>query len=371
MATGVKITTGAEGYFYGPYHGASAPDGLSWSAGPRTLYDTAEYPHVGPMTNRLPSSPTTYGTAPGVRIATYSDDYHNTIHVTPQFVDVGSVVSTTIRYVEVWNGYLKESKTLDAITADMVDEGINITGLAVPYTFAPLESAILTITVTDDGPATVDTRYDLVFTTAEGTPFFRIIGRRTVEWPTPPNWSSAYEETLAYKTEVLTAFNGDEQRIALRHWPRRLLAFDTLQDYHRDRTFRRRLATWQPRYFVMPDWARGAVSQGALVGSQSITLDEPAPEIVPESLVSLRHGDLAQTLEVTAVSGSTLTLASPVTSTFPVGTRVYPALTVHAPNEVSTRRTTNAVSSAAVTLQQAPRRGKLVPAAAPTTWRSS
>lgn len=49
-------------------------------------------------------------------------------------------------------------------------------------------------------------------------------------WIYPPDWSAPINERLQWRTDVLTSYNGAEQRIALRQTPIRSLKFNFLID---------------------------------------------------------------------------------------------------------------------------------------------
>lgn len=304
-------------------------------------------PSVGTLTITLPGTVSPADTYGGVRAYSVIDDYYNAIHVRPTEIRVGNITATTVRQVEVWNAYF-ESRTLVALNITGND-GITLFGPTLPLTLPQLASTLFTLEITPAGPATINADYQLVFDPTEGVLGWQVLGQRIIEWTIPPNWNSAYEETLAYQTEVLTAFDGSEQRISLRQRPRRDLAFTPLVDGPRKRTFQRLLATWQSRVYAMADWARGVAIQGAPAGAELITLVAPIPELSVGQLVALRYQNAySQVIEVVAVSGDglALTLNSPVAYAYPVGAYAYPALTVHADQSLSSRRLTSDVATA-------------------------
>lgn len=307
-----------------------------------------------------------YGAATG---HTVIDDYYDTIHVRPTELPVGNITARVVRQVEVWSAYF-EPRRLDQVIITN-GEGIELNGPGLPHDFGPLASTLFVLEVGTDGPATVNARYDLVFATPEADPHWRVTGQRIIEWSVPPNWQRPFEETLSYKTEVITAFDGSEQRIALRHLPRRQMEFAPLFDGRQGRTARRLLATWQARTYAMADWAQGVKSYGVPAGGQTVSLSEPIPGLSAGELVSLRSGEQSQVIEVETISanGLTLTLNSPVARAFPVGTKVYPARVVHAGLSAPSRRLTSDVATASIGFTEMHRPGLLDAGAPGLAWR--
>lgn len=343
-----------------------------------TVATASTRPKAAALSSATPERPASLslmlpGTAsPGV-VATgqagYSviDDYYDVIHVRPAAIRTGDITAKVVDQVEVWNAY-QAGRTLERIDVSGGD-GIDVFGPALPFVFGPLESSLFTVEVSPNGPATIDARYDLVFSTDEGAPRWVVTGRRIIEWTLPPNWSTPYEETLAFKTEVLTAFNGTEQRIALRHLPRRSLEFTPLFDGAYGREGKRLLATWQHRAYAMADWARGVRCEGVPAGGQTVVLREAMPELTVGGMLVLRTGDQSQVMEISAIDGLSVTLRSPVASAFPAGTRVFPGYTVHLDPSAAGRRITSNVGETSLRFTQMHKTGtRSVPAAA-TTWR--
>jgi len=318
--------------------------------------------------DRLPVPVRPQARVAGTTGASPLDDIYDTLWVVPGEINVGSLTATVSREVEVWNAYPGADKTLSAISVSG-GEGINVTGPAAPHTFAPLESQVFAVEVTPAGPATIDARYDLTFDGVTNVPFWTVVGRRIIEWDVPPNWAAGYNETLSFKTEVLTAFDGTEQRLALRHRPRREIEFEPVFAGDAGRRAKRLLATWQNRNFAMADWARGVHCAGLPAGTTSVTLDEPIPELAVGDLIVLRGEGVSQAIEVAAIDGLEITLNSPVAASFPVGTRAYPGLVVHAAASLTDRRLTSDAGRTSMQFRQAYATGKLDAGSAATTWR--
>lgn len=309
-------------------------------------------PASGALAINLPGTVSPDETHAGLRGHSVIDDYYDAIHVRPTELRVGNITARVVRQVEVWNAYFAE-RTIEQLIITG-GEGIDLFGPTLPHTLGQLASTLFTVEVTSTGPATVNARYVLEFGPDEGEPGWRVLGQRIIEWSIPPNWRQAYEETLSYRTEVITAHDGDEQRIGLRQAPRRDLAFTPLVDGQAKRTYQRLLSTWQNRVYAMADWARGVGTQGVPAGGQEVPLVEPIPELVVGQLIALRYGERSQVIEVMEISanGLAVTLNSPVAESFPAGSRAYPALIVHADASLPSRRLTAGVATASLAFRE-------------------
>lgn len=341
-----------------PISGANAAELASYHE--LGIHDADVRPLVGAYTNQLPVEILPGATLASVQAASPLDDIYDTIWVVPSELRVGAVTAQVNREIEVWNAY-RETRTLDDIAVTS-GEGIQVFGPTLPHEFGLLESRFFTVEVLPEGPATIDAHYLLVFLTDEGEPDFRVIGQRIIQWTIPPNWRQSYDETLSYRTEVLTADDGSEQRIGLRQMPRRSLAFTPLVNSQVKRDYQRLLATWQARAYAMADWARGVGMQGLPPGGQIVQLMEPMPELEEGRLIVLRapgEAGTSQAIEVETISGNGLsvTLNSPVAEAFPVGSRAYPGLLVHAEPSLSSRRLTSDVATVQVAFRELWRAG--------------
>jgi len=335
----------------------------------RTVQDTAQGV-IGSLTSELPVTATPQrqypGSLPGRSVI---DDYYEAIHIRPAFIDVGRLTSTVRRQIEVWSAYREQEQLLERIDVTR-GTGIIVTGVQAPYTFKRLQSVIFTVDVTPDGPARIDALYRLIFPNATQTPYWQILGTRIIEWYIPPNWGDSFDETLAFRTEVLVAYDGSEQRIALRNQPRRSFSFTPLQQGEGDRSMKRLLTTWQNRAYAMAYWPKPSTCPaGAPAGAINVQLDAPVEDLVPGGIIVFRLGDDSRILEVSAVDGTQVTLTAPLVQPVLPGTRAFLGLNVHADPSLSSRRLTSRVGSLRAQFRELHSPGRATAPAAPFTWR--
>lgn len=121
----------------------------------------------------------------------------------------------------LWSAYL-EPNTLNAITST---GALGLTLDAVPpTTFGRLELRTVHATIGDTAPIQIDATFHFAFD--EGTGILRFIALLADILPILSE--DQIVETLEWKTDVLTNYNGSEQRIALRQRPRRTLQVDMM-----------------------------------------------------------------------------------------------------------------------------------------------
>ena len=150
-------------------------------------------------------------------------DWYNKIHVIPQLLELGFVLSTTVQTVQVWNGYAS-TKSLAAILETGTD-GIALTNGfgAPPIGVGPYVEATYTLTVDVDGPANIAATYTWDFGIA-GQPVLVVTGDRAAVFAHEPQ--RPISEELIWLTDILESYNGTEQRVALRDVPRQVFSYN-------------------------------------------------------------------------------------------------------------------------------------------------
>jgi len=182
----------------------------------------------------------------------FSQDWYDTVHLLPNPIALGNLLSTQDRDFEVWNAYFT-SQSLSSITPE------NAGGLTLqepfspPTDFSPLESRIYTLSVFTSGPSVIDGRYTFNFNS--DAPILRVTGRRIIVFPFIPDWSRAFVERVEWFTQVLPHYGGSEQRVRGRQTPRQIFEYQvTLTGVDKQR-FNSLLWGWQQLVFASPVWS--------------------------------------------------------------------------------------------------------------------
>jgi hypothetical protein len=260
---------------------------------------------------------------PGWHATSFLDDYYYRVHVLPSRIDVGNLLSTQIRDVEVWNAWF-DAQGLSSIDAAGAT-GLTLNGPApTPTVFAPLESRRYELAINADGPPTLDAQFTFVFTA--DAPTLSVIGRRIVGWPIPIDWSDGVLERLEWSTDLMTAWSAKEQRVRLREHPRRSLEMTTIVGNNVERRLLENLMTaWQSRLYGVPIWPdAGLLEVDVPAGATVVPCDTATRDFEPGGLLALISDVDYEMAEIDTVSGDSVTMVLPLLSAWPAGSRVVP-----------------------------------------------
>ncbi len=249
----------------------------------------------------------------------YSDDYYYRIHVAPQVFDFGNLVSSQQTEFFVWNAILE-------ITG--LTEGINIQPPSpLPLSLAALEESTWKLSVTPDGPSTIDETIGWRVDIGEA-PTMKLTGNRIVPWGFAANWETPIVERLSWLTDVRVSSSGAEQRRALRIAPRRGFEFSVVTGDEERAFFDLALTAWDARVFALPIWHDAQrLEMPLLPGATEIPCRTEGFDFRQKGLVFLRGKTAFDTeaAEILAIDPDKLTLKRPLISAWPVGTSLYPS----------------------------------------------
>ncbi|MBA2881839.1 hypothetical protein HNR65_002170 [Desulfosalsimonas propionicica] len=225
----------------------------------------------------------------------YKEDYYHRIHVAPNPLALGNLLSEETRQAYVWNAFF-ENKTLDTVTKENAD-GIRVTEPeAAPVDYAPLEEKAYTIAVSLSGPPTIDA--DINFAFAVYTVTLNITGSRVTLWRWIPR--EQYTEILAWNTQVLQTRVG-EQRIGYRAAPRQVFEFRFFRPAREISQMKNVVDNWSHRVWGLPIWKEASVVS-ATAGATAISFDTSYRDYRQDSLAVLwESADKAEAVNVTNV----------------------------------------------------------------------
>jgi len=282
----------------------------------------------------------------GVRATFYTDDLLNRIILTPLRFDLGNIVGTLTRVVNVWNSF-QRAEQLTAITSIGAD-GIALTGGPVPLpAFIPaLADYDYTLTIGTDGPPSVDATFTWDFLPYDLT--LTITGSRVIPWTFAPDWTSGILERLEWKTEVLQSFNASEQRGALRLGARQRWEFEAFFEGRTRRYAEASIWGWGARVWALPVWIDGQQLGAQLTaGAVSVPVTTALRAYAPGGLAVVFSDPFAyEVLEVLSVGANSITLVRPTESTWPATATIYPARLARLSDQVALPRWSGQASGA-------------------------
>lgn len=284
----------------------------------------------------------------GWRARMYSDDYYYRIHVAPPVFDFGNLVSAQTADFFIWNANF-EPRTLLETTG--VGEGVSIAPPApLPLRLATLKESLWKLSVTPDGPSTIDETIGWRVDVGEA-PTMRLIGNRIVPWGFAANWETPVIERLSWLTDVRVSTSGAEQRRALRIAPRRGFEFSVVTGDEERAFFDLALAAWDARVFALPLWHDAQRLEAPLLpGALEIPCRTEGFDFRQKGLVFLRGKTAFDTeaAEILAVAPDRLTLKRPLISAWPIGTSICPSRAARLSERPEIVRHTDSLTTCAV-----------------------
>lgn len=172
----------------------------------------------------------------------FEEQIYERVHIIPASFALGNVLGSEVRAFEVWNAFRRSSKTLAAVN-ETATTGITLTEpSAPPLVFNALASKSYSIAIGELGPATIDAKYEFDFTSE--APLLLVTGTRIVAFAHCPQ--RPIREGIEFRSDILEAYDGTEQRIRVRKLPRqqfeyryllsdpleRAIALNTLSGFH-------------------------------------------------------------------------------------------------------------------------------------------
>lgn len=305
-----------------------------------------------------------------VEPATFVKDYYDRIHVIPASIPLGNVANRVDRQFSIWNAY-RTSKTLTGINASGI-EGISLSGIpATPAVFGPLQYSTYTAQISTDGPASINAAYQFVFSSGD-QPSISFTGNRVLLFPYPPNWSSPFTETIEWKSDVLRAWDGTEQRRACRVIPRRSFEYQFFTKGRATAKLESLLWGWHTRSFALPVWSdKTSLTSGVSVGTQTLPmLTDTYSFRAGDFAVIYQDEDTYEVVQIDSFTSSQINTKYPIQSSWPSGTVVYPVVVARLPTSVAQQRLTDDVISGRAIFNTSPEETYpyLPDATAPTTY---
>jgi hypothetical protein len=179
---------------------------------------------------------------------------------------------------------------------------------------------------------------------------YTMFGKTTRVFPFHPNWTSPVSEGLEWKTDILRARDGSEQRRSLRMEPRRSFEYNILLQRSLTADFEAMLRGWQNRYFALPVWTdRAKLTADAPGLSTTISVNTDTIGFQSAGFALIYHSEkVFEVVEIDSVGTNTLTLSEPTGWDWPAGVLVYPLIVGHFNVTLPTSRETSAVLQAVV-----------------------
>lgn len=277
-------------------------------------------------------------------ITSYSDDYYHCVHIAPNDITLGNVVSTQEIVFYVWNAHFSPKRL---IAIEGVSDGLIVEGKQAPYTYQALEEQTYKLTITPDGSSIINDQIHFNFN--DERPSLTVTGDRIVAFAFMPNWSEGMTERLEWSTDILASESGFEQRSALYLTPRRTLSAEFII-HANERQYFNNMMAWGAKSWAIPLWPyiqtlKQCVKQGDLF----IACTTKNIEFLAGGLVFLyRDFEQYEIAQITQVKADGLTLKRPLQTEWASGTRIYPAKSAYFSKQPSLNRKTDNLQLASI-----------------------
>lgn len=244
------------------------------------------------------------------------------VWVNPRRLDLGNIVTTVTRTIEIYNSWRNDPRTFNSATNN-AGTGIDFLGLpSFPTDISEQHSAIFEAQVLTSGPPDIDGTLDFGMDLGV-TLILPITGTRVVMFPFQPE--QPIDEVLEFGTDILTATNGSEQRISYRLNPRQFLSMVVKVDEEEDPKERQRIQAllqgFHSGVFGVPIWFEARyLGADAAVDDTTITVDTRFGDFRASSLAIVwQDSETFTALEIDSFTDTSITFSSGVTFDFTAG----------------------------------------------------
>lgn len=255
-----------------------------------------------------------------------SEEWFDRVYVLPDQINTGILVSTQVFEITLYSSFRSQDVNWTAYDDSSAGAGVDLDSSPPgDVTFAPHSGATRTLTVTLNGPPSINGELEFTFDSGIGTLTIPITGTRSVLFPFEPEAPMA--EILEFFTDILRTRSGKEQRRALRKTPRVTFDYQILTDEADRRLLENLIFDGQDRAFGVPHWFQ------ATALTSPVAADDTTINVISTADSDYRAGGLAvvwtdpftfEALQIASFDGTSVTFESPFTTTFPLGSRVMP-----------------------------------------------
>lgn len=240
---------------------------------------------------------------------TFRDIWYDNVIIEPSNASIGTISAPFEFTIIIWNGFSKK-RTFTVSRTGWVGIDDNIPG---SITLEALAYRTYTVNVTMDGPSSVSA--SLSVNSSVGASTLSIVGTRGVVWGFIPQ--SGAEESWEWLTEVQTAWDRSERRLALRDVPRTSYSMKYLLKPSAA-TLMDMMVYELPNFnFSLPMFEQAAPAQAVNAGAESIPCDVSRHFwSVGEEGVIWSDPRRCELFTVSAIGASSLSVETPLSNSY-------------------------------------------------------
>ena len=237
----------------------------------------------------------------------FSNDFYEQIHVSPRVINVGNLTGNVERIVEIFNAFFTPQTITNIIGEG--DAGIVISGITFPRVLNSLESIDLTLSISTTGPSIINATFTIIFSDPLLNTQFFVLGRRIVAFPY--YYSAPSREVLEWRTDVIVANNGEEQRVRTRRLPRQSVQSDFYLTSNEINRAELLLYGWRANRWAFPIWSEARPADTIFAGDTVIPVDPNYGDFRVGSLCIIwQSASASQVVEIADIDpvGETITI---------------------------------------------------------------
>ena len=245
--------------------------------------------------------------------------FFDNVFLTPPAIDAGVVVPGAELGFELWHSFT-DAKALAGVTQSGAF-GVELNGITsgTLYSF----TSIPYVVSLGQASAVIDYKASFDFGTGSSSSF-SLTASMALVMPERIDWSTQPEMSIQYLTEVIEAFDGTEQRIALRDTPRTSLVYMYSMTDEQQYQFDNRLAT-SAGTMLVPLWPQQCrLSRGISTGDTRIYLTDLSAHLASSETILISENDRHEVLSVESVDGRAVTVTSLAKNDFSESAIVVP-----------------------------------------------
>ncbi len=268
------------------------------------------------------------------RVRSFYDIFYERIHYDPAVMRLGQLLNAQTRELLVWNAYFSQRTLVSVVGTD--DYGLSLGIGSVPQVYQPLQQKIYPLSVSVDGPPTINASY--LFTWDNQVNTYQVTGERLVVFAFPPDPSKDFIERLKWYGTINPAYSGKEQRMSLSERPKISYNYRVQVMDNELQRFDAIMWGWQNRAFAVPVWNSYTYTSQA-IGQDTTTLfveDTANREFAVDSVAIIFAGpEMYEAVEIQEVQADRLLLKKPVQSSWTRKVAVLPARTMRMAKDIS------------------------------------
>ena len=243
----------------------------------------------------------------GFYLISPANDFYNRVHVNYQNLDVFEFIFDEPLKVKVWNSHytsvpLPSVEAINTQSLEMFNE--------ITTPFQPFETRDYLIRLTDYRQKDFDAQYRLHFANATRPDVITLTGRRIDVCPFHPDMHQPISDRKEWKTDVLTNYDGTEQRVMLRKIPRRHLKFNTFVPMNLQPLYQNLFYGLGGRPLAVPIWVEPmTLTKRINTGDQTFEVSTVDSDLAIGSLVILMSTDLVyQVARISSLTSTSITI---------------------------------------------------------------